>query len=138
LRLSLDRQVVSQDCPECAVRFTVVRGSVLDEGNPIGLYLIALHGHDVSGKLAHLAIAVMDHSAIPPHSFAAAMVVRATGEQFTFSLNDWAASPWKDEKYLGEMLDRSAVLVSPHKGLFFHIADHVVSDLSEVGEYLGS
>jgi hypothetical protein len=87
----------------------VVRGSVFDEGNPIGLYLIALHGHDVSGRLAHLAIAVIDRSAIPSHRYAAAMVLRATAEQFTFSLEDWSASPWKDEKYLGEMLDRSGV-----------------------------
>jgi hypothetical protein len=138
MRLSLNRQVVSQDCPTCAVSFTVVRGSVFDEGEPIGLYLIGLHGHDPSGKLARLAIAVMDRSTTPPHPCAAAMVVRATAEQFTFSLEDWSESPWKGEEYLGEMLDRSAVLESPHKDLFFHIADHVASDLSEVREYLGN
>lgn len=134
--LSLDRQVVSQDCPACDIRFRVIRGSVFDEGALIGLYLIALHGHDSTGKLAHLAIAVMDRSAIPPHPYAAAMVVRAPAEQFTFSLEDWSASPWEDEKYLGEMLDRTAVLQSPHRVLFFHIAEHVVRDLSEVGQYL--
>jgi hypothetical protein len=110
---------------------------VFDEGEPIGLYLIALHGHEPSGKLARLAIAVKDRSAIPPRPYAAAMVVRATAEQFTFSLEDWLPSPWKDEKYLGEMLDRTAVLESPYKDLFFHIADHVVNDLSEVRDYLG-
>ena len=135
--LSLNQENVTQDCPACAVRFAVVRGQVFDEGEPIGLYLIALHGHDPSGKLARLAVAVMDRSAVPPHPYAAAMVVRATAEQFTFSLEDWSESPWKDEKYLGEMLDRSAVLESPHKGLFFHIADHVVGDLSQVKDYLG-
>lgn len=134
--LSLNQQVVTQDCPACAIHFTVVRGQVFDEGEPIGLYLIALHGHDPSGKLARLAVAVMDRSANPPHPYAAAMVVRATTEQITFSLEDWSASPWKDEKYLGEKLDRSAVLESRHKGLFFHIADHVVGELSQVKDYL--
>ena len=135
--LSLNQQVVTQDCPACAVSFTVVRGQAFDEGDPIGLYLIALHGHDPSGKVARLAVAVMDRSAIPPHPYAAAMSVRATADQFTFSLEDWSGSPWKDDKYLGEMLNRSAVLKSPHKGLFFHIAEHVVGDLSQVKDYLG-
>jgi hypothetical protein len=138
LRLSLNRQVVTQECLACAVSFTIVRGSVFDEGEPIGLYMIALHGHDPSGKVARLAIALMDRSAIPPHPYAAAMVVRASGEQYTFSLENWSESPWKDEKYLGEMLDRSAVLESTHNGLFFHMAEHLVSDLSEVGEYLSN
>ena len=71
-----------------------------------------------------------------PRPCAAAMVVRAAAKQFTFSLEDWSESPWKDEKYLGEMLDRSAVLESPHKDLFFHIAEHVVSELSQVRDYL--
>lgn len=125
-----------QDCPDCDIHFSVVRGQVFDEGHPIGLYLIALHGHDAGGKLAHLAIAIMDGSANPPHPYAAAMVVRATADQYSFSLEDWPASPWRDEKYLGDMLDRTAVLESPHKDFLFRVADHVVSVLSEIGEYL--
>jgi hypothetical protein len=136
LQLSLDRQVVSQDCADCAETYTVVRGSVYHNSEPIGLYLIGLHGHDPGGMCARLAIAVLDRSLIPPRAYAAAMVARATGEQYTLALEDWSASPWKDEKYLGEMLNRTAVLESVHKDLFFHIAEHVVGNLIEVQAYL--
>lgn len=135
MQLSLDRQVASQDCADCGVTYTVVRGSVYDEKEPIGLYLIGLHGHDAGGKCARLAIAVLDRSLGSPQAHAAAMVVRETVEQYTLSLEDWSTSPWKNEQYLGEMLNRKAVLGSDYKGLFFHIAEHLVGDLVEVQAY---
>src|SRR5262245_30983446 len=67
VEITLDRQVVSQHCPDCDVDFTVVRGSVYDAGEPFGLYLIALHGHSAQGTLGHLAIAMLDRSGDVPH-----------------------------------------------------------------------
>jgi hypothetical protein len=133
--ITLDQQVVSQRCPECAVDFTVVRGSVYDAGQPFALYLIALHGHSPDGRLGHLAIAILDRSGEKPHPYAAAMVMISMPEQFGFSLVDWKSSPWQKETYLGEMLNRERVLASPHRSTFFHIAEHVIRDLPDVRTY---
>jgi hypothetical protein len=54
--IALDRQVLRQSCPGCGSEFVVVRGSVFESDRPIGLYLIALHGHTAGGRLAHLAL----------------------------------------------------------------------------------
>jgi hypothetical protein len=132
--ITLDRQTVSQSCRACAIDVVVIRGSVYDGGQPIGLYLIALHGHSPSGRLAHLALAFVDPSGSGPPT-AAAIEVTATPEQFGYSLVDWSESPWKHESYLGEMLDRQAALASPLKGTLLHVAGHITRDIPEVRHY---
>jgi hypothetical protein len=135
LEITLDKQVLSQRCPECETDFTVVRGSVYDGGQGVGLYLIALHGHSRQGRLGHLAIALLERSGGQPVPLAAAMNVIAVPEQFGFSLVEWAASPWRGEAYLGRMLAPAEVRSSPHRPTFFHIAEHVVEELPEVRAY---
>lgn len=132
--ITLDRQVLSDHCAGCNVDFVVIRGSVFDGGRPIGLYLIALHGHSPSGQLAHLALAfVNDDGASPPS--AAALDVLAMPDHVGYSVVDWSDSPWKNDTYLGVMLDREAVLASPIKDAVFHVAGHVTSDIPEVHDY---
>lgn len=133
--ITLDRQLVHQTCSGCASEFAAVRGSVFDSGRPIGLYLIALHGHTQGGKLAHLALAFMNEYGDSPE--AAALCVEATSTDFNYTVVDWSESPWKTETYLGAMLDRHAVLGGPLQDVIFHVAAHVISDVPEVREYFG-
>jgi hypothetical protein len=134
--ITLDTQVVSQRCPACDIDFTVVRGAVYDGGEGCGLYLIALHGHAPQGRLGHLAIAVVDDTAGQARPVAAAMDVTALPDQITFGLVAWEVSPWQDEGYLGQMLSPDQVRSSPLRPTFFHIAEHVVQEVSEVRDYL--
>lgn len=133
MEISLDRQVVRQECEACQAAFQVVRGAVYDAGAPIGLYLAALHGHAARGAVAHLGISIIDQDRGP---VAAALDAVGTPEQVTFAIVDWNHSPWRGEAYLGTMLDREAVLNESLKGVFFHVAEHVVADLDEVRAYL--
>ena len=135
MEITIDKQVVSQHCPECDIEFPVIRGSVYGGGQPMGLYLIALHGHSPQGHLGHLAIAIIDQSAGESRPLAVAMVVMAMPDQFGFSLVDWVSSPWRYESYLGEMIGQDQVRASPHRATFFHIAEHVVEDIAEVRAY---
>ena len=131
--IALDRQVLRQTCPGCGSEFVVVRGSVFDSRKPVGLYLIALHGHGRGGRLAHLALAFLDeHDASPA---AAAICVEATADHFEYTVIDWSESPWKTETYLGSMLDRDAVLASVLKDQIFHVAGHITHDIPEVRQY---
>jgi hypothetical protein len=137
MRISLDRQVITEHCAECGHDFTTVRGSVYDDGKPIGLYLIALHGHSPDGRLGHLAIALLDSAEQGRHPTAVAIDVIATPDQFGFVAIDWADSPWRKETYLGEMLDREPALASQNWPAFLHVAEHVVEDLPEAKTYFG-
>jgi len=136
LEITLDKQIVSQRCLECEVDFPVVRGSVFDGGQGFGLYLIALHGHSPAGRLGHLAVALLDRSTGQPVPLAAAMDVIAMPDQIGFSLVEWEVSPWRGERYLGRFLSPEEVRASPHRGTFFHIAEHVTRDVPEVRAYL--
>lgn len=138
MEITLDRQVVSQSCEACDADFTVVRGGVYDSGDGCGLYLIALHGHSPDGRLAHLAIAVLDRSGDEPVPLAAVMQVTSTPEQYGFALVEWNTSPWHGEEYLGQRLSPAAVRASPHRGTFFHIADHIVDELPEIQTYFNA
>jgi hypothetical protein len=133
LSITLDRQVVSRRCAACECDFTVVRGSVHESGEGIGLYLIALHGHAGDARLAHLAVALLDESGDTPT--AAAMEVLAMPDEFAYSLVDWEASPWRSEAYLGTMLDAAAARASPQRAAFLHVAEHVTRDIPEVRAY---
>lgn len=135
MEITLDRQTVSRECTACNVSFTVVRGSVYSERQPLGLYLIALHGHSPNGRMAHLAVATVNGNSQHSRPYTMAVEVLETPEQIGFRLVDWSNSPWKDEAYLGELLDRNSALLHPHKALVFHIAAHVVNDLPEVQDY---
>ena len=135
MNITLDKQVLDEECPECQIDFTVVRGGVYDSAEPIGLYLIGLHGHSPDGRLGHLAISLLDRSTEPPRPFAAAMNVIGMPHQFGYVLVEWEFSPWGGEFYLGEMLQPDQVRESSFRDIFFHIAEHVTADLPESREY---
>jgi hypothetical protein len=135
MQISLDRQDITQHCPDCSIDFKSIRGSVYDDGARLGLYLIALHGHTTQGRIAHLALAITEQTNGQAKSVAAAIDVLCLPDEIGFSVAEWAYSPWRNEKYLGEMLSRDNVLSNPHKSLFFHIAEHIYRDLPEVMAY---
>jgi hypothetical protein len=136
LAVTLDRQVVSRRCKECGIEFVVVRGSLYENARPVGLYLVALHGHSPHGPIAHLAVALRDPAQALP--LAAAMDVHATEQQYGYRVVDWLHSPWRGEDYLGRKLDRAAMLSSSLKDRFFHMTDHLTRALPEIGAYFES
>lgn len=135
LRLLLDFQVISSECPRCSGIHPVVRGSVYDGDTPIGIYLISLHGHYEGGRFAQLAIAVANTVEANSHPIAVALNILEMNEQVGFQIANWSESIFSSETYLGEMLDRSTALTSSHIDLFFRIAEHVVGDLPDVKAY---
>jgi len=132
----MDRQVVSQRCEQCGIDFAVVRGSLYENAQPVGLYLVALHGHSPEGPIAHLALALRDSPQATPQ--AAAMDLSASDKRYGYRVVDWRQSPWRNERYLGRQLDRAAMLSGPQKGRFFHLADHLVRELPEIEAYFRS
>ena len=135
MNITLDRQAVAEYCPECDADFTVVRGSVFDDGSPFGLYLIALHGHCPDGLMAHLAIAVLDRSVPQRFPEATAMRVISYSDRYGYVVVDWTESPFQHEAFLGKMLDREEALASQHRETFFHVAGHIVNDLPDARAY---
>ena len=135
MTITLDRQVVSQHCDPCSLDFTVVRGSVYAGATPCGLYLLALHGHTSSGRLAHLAVAMLTRDPSDPKPVAIAIEVAESPSALQFSMVNWAGSPWEREAYLGRMLDRDEALASPLKDLALHVSEHIVRDLPEARVY---
>jgi hypothetical protein len=113
----------------------VVRGSVYEDGNGVGLYMIALHGHSSDGKLAHLAIALKDRNSQEDEPCASAMDVISSSAEIGFMLVDWKISPWRKQAYLGRMLSPEEVRKSSERDTFFHAASHVVTDVDEVVVY---
>jgi hypothetical protein len=97
--------------------------------------LIALHGHCVGARIAHLAVALPDRTAGEPYPFAVAIVVTERPQQFDCEFVSWAESPWREEAYLGEMLEPNAARCNPHRDLIFALVDRVLGDLPEVKSY---
>jgi hypothetical protein len=135
MQIALDRHSLTQKCPDCRNSFVVVRGSAYDGSRPFALYLIALHGHSPEGRIAHVAVGVLDGSRVDPHPVAMAATVTDMGDQFGCQLVPWSESPWKGETYLGEMLEPDAARSDPRRDIVFSVIDHVIEDLPEVQNY---
>lgn len=134
MKLTLDKQVVLQHCEACKLDFKVVRGSVF--GDATGLYLIALHGHAPTGRLAHLSVSVLSPDVgAKPAPLAAAIEILATSTTFEMSLVESATSPWRNEHYLGQMLTPEVARASPLRPTFFQIASCVIERIPEVQAY---
>jgi hypothetical protein len=133
--ITINRQIISRRCEPCNVAFDVVRGSVFEDKHPLGLYVLALHGHSPRGRLAHLAVGVLDRRDPEAAPVAIALEVSATEGQFRQSVVEWAESPLAGETHLGRMLDKTEALASPLKPVAFQIADHLLREISEARSY---
>lgn len=134
-QITIDQQVVSQVCDHCHETYDVSRGSVYDGGSGFSIYLAGMH-KCLSGRLAHLTIAVREGYQGFQETCAVAMQVWATETAFQMLVVDPKDSPWRGESYLGRMLDREEALNHPLIGTFFHIADHLVAGNVKLNEYL--
>jgi len=139
MTISIDRQLTTRKCDSCNAEYTVIRGSAYDNEQPFGLYLIGLHGHaHEDGRLAHFAIAVLDETDGTPNPSAVAIRMFSTDDEYCMTFEDWSESPWKNETYLGKMMDRVEALQCPFKGRFFEIANEVTEANPEVEAYYAS
>ena len=132
MHLALDSiKTTERSCEQCHQPFPQITGAIFADGQPIGFFMLALHGHSPEGRLAHLAMAICN---LQGEAASAALVVTASGRNFRYRFLDWRDSPWSSED-LENMLDREAVLQSPFRPTFLHAAEHVVRDVPEVSQY---
>lgn len=134
-QISLDHQIVQKACDHCKQVFTVSRGSVYEDGEPIAIYLAALHAC-YSSKAVHLVIAMRRGYRELTENTAVALRVRPAETEFQTIIMEPNQSPWQSETYLGKILTREQALASPLIELVFHIADYIVMEIPEVNEYL--
>lgn len=132
--MTLDHQDYFDVCDHCQQSFQVIRGSVFDEGEGIALYLAAVHG--CSSSLVDLAIAIREGYADAEETCAIFIKARPNAEQIEMTVVDPKDSFWRTEDYLGRLLTRNEALGSPLIKPFFHIADHIVTEIAELRNYL--
>jgi len=132
MHLALDNiKRTEKYCEQCSEPFYQLTGATFGDGQPIGFFMIALHGHSPEGRLAHLAMAVCSPQG---EAASACLAVTASGRNFHYRFLDWHDSPWNSED-LDNMLDRDAVLQSPFQPTFLQTAERVVRDVPEVSDY---
>ena len=132
MHLVLDNmKTTERRCEQCNQSFHQITGAILGDGQPIGFFMTALHGHSAEGRLSHVAIAICS---LQGDAASAALVVTGSGRNFHYRFLDWRDSPWNSED-LENMLDRDAVLQSPFRPTFLNAAEHVVRDVPEVSCY---
>ena len=135
MRISLDRQAVAEDCPDCGASFVVVRGSTYQEGVPCGLYVIALHGHSPDGRIAHLAVALLD----PTGARARRSQPRSSSPRgptgSTASSSRGPSRPGGKKSTSARCSSPTTARRSPHGVRFLSVAEHVIDDLPEVRDY---
>jgi hypothetical protein len=122
-KIAIDFELLDQTCSCCDAPFQVSRGGVYEDGQPIGLYLAAMHGCDQ--RMALLAIAVQTDPQNPEETTSIALDVWSTDTEIQMSVTDPEESPWREEQYLGPMLTREKALASPLLPTFFAIADEI-------------
>lgn len=80
MHLGLDSiKIAERGCEQCHQPFRQITGAIFGDGQPIGFFMVALHGHSPEGRLAHLAMAVCS---LQGEAASAALVVTASGRNF--------------------------------------------------------
>ncbi len=133
--ITLEKQVGKHRCGVCNVEFTVLSGSVFENKHRFGSYIVGLHGHSSEGRIAQLAVALLDRREPEAAPIAVALEVSATPREFRMTVVDWSQSPWAEEAYLGRMLDRADVVDNHLRPVVLDMAERVLSGLSEVRSY---
>lgn len=133
LIMTLDHQEYFDVCNHCQQSFQVIRGSVFEEGEGIAIYLAAAHG--CSSSLVDLAIAIREGYTDAEETCAVFIKARPNAEQVEMTVVDPQDSFWRTEEYLGRSLARDEALTSPLIHSFFHIADHILTDIPELRNY---
>ncbi len=134
--ITFDREIATQRCDACNVDYTVVRGSIFDRGHPFGLYLATCHGHSTPGRVAYLAIGVLDRREPEAAPVAVALEVSAWSGELRQSVVEWAECPWVGAGYLGRRLDREDALAHVLRPVVSQLAGHLLSELAELKAYL--
>jgi hypothetical protein len=137
MAITLDHQITFEFCDHCKQTLTISRGSVFEDNNGIAIYLAAMHACG-PGRLIDLAIAIREGYRSALETSAIAIKVRPTSTEIQMSVSEPEDSFWKNEEYLGKLMNRPEALASPLIGFFFHIADHIVADIPEVSTYLSN
>ncbi len=96
--VSLDRQHATEICGHCQGSIAVSRGSVYEDGQPCGLYLVGMH-HCGGDRVALLALALRQPGGGPPQ--AVHLRVEATAEAFEMMFLEPRESPWGTHHYWG-------------------------------------
>jgi|SRR5712664_3932980 len=135
MAITLDHQITFEFCDHCQQTLTVSRGSVFEDNNAIAIYLAAMHACD-SGRLIDLAIAIREGYKSATETSAIALKGRPTSSEIQMIVANAEESFWKTEEYLGKLMDREEALASQLIEFFYHIADHIVSDIPEISSYL--
>ncbi len=133
--ITLERHIGRQRCETCNAEFTVVSGPVFEDRHPFGSYIVGLHGHSSEGRVAQLALALLDRREPEASPIAVALEVSATPREFHMTVVDWTESAWAGESYLGRMLDRAEVVDNPLRPVVLDLAERVLRELSEVRSY---
>jgi hypothetical protein len=135
MQLTLNHiKTTEKRCEQCSELFEEVRGAFFGDGQPIGFFMIALHGHSPEGRVAHLAMSVCS---LAGDAASVALAITASTENFHYRLLDWHDSPWNSED-LENMLDRDAALRSEFRTTFLHAAEHVSRDLRSISEFFSN
>jgi len=74
----------------------------------------------------------------PAERCAFALDVRANDSEYQVMVTDAEASPWRDARVVGRVLDREEALVHPWLPEVFHITDHAVLEDLPLKAYLDS
>jgi hypothetical protein len=132
--ITIDHQRTEQQCSHCGHSYENTRGSAYKNGEGFSIYLAALHSCS-SQKMAHLAIAIREGFEGFSETCAVCIHIRVMESEFQMAVVDSELSPWKNEKYLGRILERDEAIATSMIDAFFHVADHIVSGNPTINAY---
>jgi hypothetical protein len=75
--------------------------------------------------MVHTALAIMEGYKGIGETCAVCLKIWVEGAEFRMAVVDSVQSPWREESYLGRIMDRADAMEHPYLSHFFHIVDHV-------------
>ena len=115
---------------------TLVRFVLKDSHAHAVYYAQYSRGHESDVISGIVSLGPWGDSALETERLAFPFKMWASDDNYHVALVDASESPWGDETYLGNVLDREEALAHPWRSEVFHLTDHMVSDDPQIGAFL--
>ena len=126
LTLELGQEKPPSTCECCGNLLRSVHGFVYESMDAYAVYLACwTEGHAENGISLAISLGEWSDDAGPEQRMSVGLECRAASDQYTYSILEPTASPWRKTKFIGQMMTREQALKSELKDEFLRAAKYV-------------
>lgn len=131
IRIEFEPATIST-CECCEAVTTRLTRFVYEDDDAYAIYYVCLSDNHPNDVKVAVSVGVWWEGGTPADRTAFALRLWQDEKQFSVTVEDASASPWRSVQLIGRMLNRSEALEHPRLRDVFHLTDHMFAEDPEI------